>query len=98
MQFDRIAIHSAFGWLAGFLSADADGNSLCKFVVLMHCVRLLSRAHEIQAGLDFDRNSIDLCVCGYVGVVCFGCSLLLWVFFFFDLIFCGCGHTNERHA
>lgn len=35
----------------------------------------------------FRRNSIDLYVCGYVGVVCFGCSLLLWVFFFFILFF-----------
>lgn len=35
----------------------------------------------------FRRNSIDLCVCGYVGVVCFGCSLLLWVFFFLILFF-----------
>lgn len=87
MQFDRIAIHSAFGWLAGFLSADADGNSLCKFVVLMHCVRLLSRAHEIQAGLDFaEIRSIYafadmLVLCVSVVLYFSGCFFFLILFF-----------------
>lgn len=86
MQFDRIAIHSAFGWLAGFLSADADGNSLCKFVVLMHCVRLLSRAHEIQAGLDFAEIRSIYAFADML-VLCVSVVLYFSGYFFFLILF-----------